>query len=200
VLSLGGAFAAEFEKVARNIKSVTVIEPARKFWRKEAYGLHLNYLMPHVDGHLDFPDQTFDTITAFGVLHHIPNVSFVLSELARVLKPGGNILLREPIISMGDWSVHRPGLTKNERGIPHSLLGTWAEKNNLKLVSQSFIGFSPLQKICTVLRRDFWSSRLLREFDFLLCAMFRKNYKYHRVTAIDRFAPSTVFLVLQKGQ
>ena len=93
VLSLGGAFAAEFEEVSTGVNKITVIEPGEKFWRKEAYGLQLNYLKPNVDGHLNFSDETFDTVTAFGVLHHIPNVSFVLSELVRVLKPGGYILI-----------------------------------------------------------------------------------------------------------
>lgn len=198
VLSLGGAFASEFENVHRNIKSATVIEPARKFWRDEAYGLQLNYLVPNVDGHLDFQDCTFDTITVFGVLHHIPNVSFVISELARVLKPGGNILIREPIISMGDWSILRPGLTKNERGIPFPLLRKWTADNNLKLVSRSFIVFSPLQKICGILHWNFWSSRLMRRIDELLCGMFLRNCKYHRVTILDRFSPSVVFSVFRK--
>ncbi len=198
VLSLGGAYAAEFEKIACNITSITVVEPGKKFWRDEAYGLRLNYVVPNVDGHLDFDNQTFDTITAFGVLHHIPNVTYVFSELARVLKPGGNILLREPIISMGDWSVHRPGLTKNERSIPLSILGSLAEANDLIIANQEFMGFSPLIKLCKALHINFWSSRMLLNLDYLMCKLSLKNYKYHRETRLDRFAPSFTFIVLNK--
>jgi ubiquinone/menaquinone biosynthesis C-methylase UbiE len=38
---------------------------------------------------LPFPDNYFDCVYSFGVLHHIPDVSRVLAEIHRVLKPGG---------------------------------------------------------------------------------------------------------------
>lgn len=41
---------------------------------------------------LPFPDNTFDCIHSFGVLHHIPDVEHVLAEALRVLKPGGIML------------------------------------------------------------------------------------------------------------
>lgn len=197
-LSLGGAFAAEYELVARNVASLTVIEPGKKFWRGEAYGLKLNYVMPSVDGSIAFPDKSFDTITVFGVLHHIPNVSYVFSELARVLKDGGALLVREPIISMGDWSNPRPGLTKNERGIPLEMLVRIGTGNNLKVISKVVTGFPPAQKACSVLHLDFWESRLLLRLDAILCKLFLWNYKYHRKTILDRFSPSNAFLVFRK--
>lgn len=49
------------------------------------------------DAHcLPFAEDTFDKIVAFEVLHHMENTSAVLSELFRVLKPGGNIYTCEP--------------------------------------------------------------------------------------------------------
>jgi len=39
--------------------------------------------------HLDFPDQNFDLVYSWGVLHHSPNTPKAISEVYRVLKPGG---------------------------------------------------------------------------------------------------------------
>jgi ubiquinone/menaquinone biosynthesis C-methylase UbiE len=40
-----------------------------------------------------FPDQSFDVAVAIGSLHHTGNMTFALSELRRVLVPGGQLVL-----------------------------------------------------------------------------------------------------------
>ena len=42
---------------------------------------------------LQFEDNTFDCVYSFGVLHHIPDIEKALSEIKRVLKPGGRIMV-----------------------------------------------------------------------------------------------------------
>ena len=64
----------------------------------------------------------FDLIVCFGALHHIPNVSRIIGEFYRCSEKGGYVLMREPIISMGDWTKKRKGLTRRERGIPLKIL------------------------------------------------------------------------------
>lgn len=44
---------------------------------------------------LDFPDNYFDVIFDFGIIHHIPNWKDSIQELKRVLKPNGEIILEE---------------------------------------------------------------------------------------------------------
>jgi ubiquinone/menaquinone biosynthesis C-methylase UbiE len=44
---------------------------------------------------LIFADNTFDTVFDFGIIHHIPNWTDCLSEIRRVLKPGGEVILEE---------------------------------------------------------------------------------------------------------
>lgn len=55
---------------------------------------------------LDFPDDSFDKIVSLHAIEHIPNIEAALSEMARVLRPGGKALLvypAEPI--QGIWAV-----------------------------------------------------------------------------------------------
>src|SRR6201985_2703908 len=55
---------------------------------------------PHVEGvwvmdaeHLTFPDASFDVVVAQYVITTVPNPEATLTEFARVLKPGGEIVL-----------------------------------------------------------------------------------------------------------
>lgn len=40
---------------------------------------------------LPFPDDHFDCVYSFGVLHHIPEIDRVVAEIRRVLKPNGSV-------------------------------------------------------------------------------------------------------------
>ena len=42
---------------------------------------------------LPFADETFDLVTCFLVMPHVPDDRFALTELARVLKPGGTLAI-----------------------------------------------------------------------------------------------------------
>ncbi|ATG44647.1 phosphatidylethanolamine N-methyltransferase PmtA [Phaeobacter piscinae] len=42
---------------------------------------------------LDFPDATFDTVSAMHVLSVVPDPEQVMGEIARVLKPGGKVVI-----------------------------------------------------------------------------------------------------------
>jgi ubiquinone/menaquinone biosynthesis C-methylase UbiE len=44
---------------------------------------------------LDLPDDSFDAVFSNTILHHIPEPAAMLAEAARVLKPGGLLLIRD---------------------------------------------------------------------------------------------------------
>jgi SAM-dependent methyltransferase len=120
-LGIGSAYGHEFQPIADRIDNLTILEPG-SLRSKDVYGVPIRYVDPDPSGDIPFPDGTFDLITSFGTLHHIPNVSHVVGEMGRVTAQGGWVLAREPIRSMGDWRQPRRGLTKNERGIPRPIL------------------------------------------------------------------------------
>jgi phosphatidylethanolamine/phosphatidyl-N-methylethanolamine N-methyltransferase len=43
--------------------------------------------------HLDFPDASFDTVAAMHILSVVPDPEQVMAEIARVLKPGGRVVI-----------------------------------------------------------------------------------------------------------
>ena len=50
---------------------------------------------------LPFPDAAFDVVTAVTVLCFVPNAAGAVREMARVLRPGGRLVLGE----LGRWSL-----------------------------------------------------------------------------------------------
>lgn len=57
------------------------------------------------DGPWPFPDQSFDWVICTQVLEHVENPDHLLGEIARVLRPGGKVILSFPFLY-------------NEHGVP----------------------------------------------------------------------------------
>lgn len=53
------------------------------------------------------PDNSFDAVFDFGVLHHIPDNSAAISEIARVLKPNGRFFFMELLSSFTNKALMR---------------------------------------------------------------------------------------------
>src|SRR5260221_7918375 len=50
--------------------------------------ISVDFRLGNAEG-LDFPDQSFDAVYSFGVLHHTPDIERSVAEVHRVLRPGG---------------------------------------------------------------------------------------------------------------
>lgn len=201
VMGFGSAWGYEFEPILPKIVNLTIVEPSDNLKNNRLGKLVPNYVKPEVDGSLTFDGDSFDLITCFGTLHHIPNVSFVLKELIRVLKPGGYLLLREPIISMGDWNFPRRGLTKNERGIPVAFFEEIFKREPVNVISRGycFTMASLIQRtLGGLFRNPICSYKSYLLFDRLLSLSLKRNVKYHPVSKIDRISPSSIFYVVRK--
>jgi len=55
---------------------------------------------------LPFPDAFFDAITCIDAINHLPDRPRVLSDWARLLKPGGRLLFTDPITVTGPLTNH----------------------------------------------------------------------------------------------
>lgn len=197
VLGFGSAYGDELLPIIDRIGTITVVDPSSSFVKESIGGKPAKYIKPSPDGRLPEADESFDLITCFGVLHHIPNVSFVFGELSRTLGIDGYLLLREPIISMGDWRRPRRGLTQRERGIPLSFLRSLAASNGLRVVKETLCGF-PLTTRLVGWRNDAFNSDGIARFDAAISAGFAWNKNYHPKNRLEKLRPTSVFHVLQK--
>lgn len=197
VLGFGSAYGEELLPIINKIGEVYIIEPSEKLRADNIKGKKIKYKKPQVSGKLDFPDDYFDLITCFGVLHHIPNVSFIMKEFSRVLKKGGIILMREPIVSMGDWRKKRFGLTKRERGIPLKLLRDMAKKNSLEIISEKKVLF-PITRRINIGKIHSGDSDFFIFIDSMLSYIFSWNRTYHARNFFHKLRPQSVFYVLRK--
>ena len=50
---------------------------------------------------LPFPDNSFDAVSCIDAINHLPDRPRVLTEWARVLRPGGRLLFTDPIVLTG---------------------------------------------------------------------------------------------------
>ena len=200
VLSIGGAYGDELLPILHKIKRITILEPSDQLQQKDIEGIPIIYVKPNESGRMDFPDNSFNLITCFGVLHHIPNVSTLLREIERVLKPGGIFIVREPIVSMGDWRTQRGlGLTKNERGIPYDIMRKTISTSGLKIKKDHLVSAKPFDMIFhKITGISPYNSPFYVKIDRFLAKLFYFNYRYHAMTWLQKIRPVSCFIIAAK--
>lgn len=199
LLSIGGGYCDELIPIVDRLRDITVLEQSEILTKREVGNIPIKHETPNSSGKMVFEDNSFDIVTCFGVLHHIPNVSFVLSEIFRVLKPNGYLLLREPVVSMGDWQKERAGLTKNERGIPKSIFDKMILDLDFKIVKSSWCFTKPFDIFWGKYIGEYaYNSKKYVQIDRFLGNLLKFNYRYHATSKLEKIRPSCVFYVLQK--
>ena len=94
----GKFFEADFDHLIGVDISYEMVKSARKRFPAENYSFH------QADAtQLPIADTTIDTVIVFGGIHHINNRENLYSEIARVLKPGGYLVFREPADDFFLW-------------------------------------------------------------------------------------------------
>lgn len=189
-LGLGAAYGDEFLPLASEIEKVSIVEPSNAFASNVVSGIPATYVSPDPSGILPFAAGTFDLVTCLGVLHHIPNVTYVVSEISRSMCEGGQALIHEPIVSMGDLTRMRPGLTKRERGIPLHLFREIFKKNKLRIMHEALCVYPGVQRIgsvgASVYNNSAWTIKMeyFAGYLRLTCPIAKTIWKKVRPTSV----------------
>jgi SAM-dependent methyltransferase len=198
VLGFGSSWGYEFFPIIHLIENIHIIDSSDQTVSKKLGNVVPKYLKATVSGNIDIPDETFDLITCFDVLHHIPNVTFVVSELFRVLQKGGYLLLREPVNSMGDWRNRRAGLTKHERGIPPQYLNNIILSQKCEIIKLTYHHFIYSFLVRKLRSPKFLDSKWYLKLDRILSELFMWNFHYHPKNYLQRIAPTCAYYVIRK--
>jgi len=112
------SFAAETERsscpILDRLDKFTILEPSEAF----RPCVSAKYIVPEeMMASIPTPDSYFDLVTCLNVLHHVPNVSTVITEIYRC-SSRGRICSdnRSPIISMGALEKIKIGPDEAARG------------------------------------------------------------------------------------
>lgn len=201
ILSIGGAYGDELLPIMDKISKIFILESSPKYESNSIKGVDLEYLEASHNGKIPLPDNSVDLITCFGVLHHLPQIRPIFKEMSRCLAHGGIILIREPIVSMGDWTKVRKNATVNERGIPVKILKDIIIQNNLNINRERYCIFYPFPSFTSILSSiGFipYNSLLFVLFDDLICNSLPWKIRYHPQRIIQKIQPSCVFFIAQK--
>jgi SAM-dependent methyltransferase len=200
VMGFGSAYGEEMLPIIERIQRLTIVDPSDTFERRELNGVPIDYTRADPTGKIAAPDDSFDLIVCLGVLHHIPNVSFVVTELFRTLKPGGCLIVREPIISLGDWRKPRKQLTKRERGIPLRVFRDIVGNAGFSITRESLCGLPGFSRLFNWLRPDVYNSPFLSRTDALIAKSLAWNVNYHPRNKLQKLRPTSAFMLLSKGE
>src|SRR3954471_16184314 len=136
VLEIGcglGTDGAQFARAGAEYTGIDLTEAAIDLARKRfaVSGLKGDFRVSDAEK-LDFADESFDLVYSHGVLHHTPDIDAAVSEIHRVLKPGGRAIVM--LYHRGSYNYRigirvlrraGAGLLKSESGIKviHQMTG-----------------------------------------------------------------------------
>ena len=204
LLGLGSAYGPELEPLFPRVERITIVEASDQLSAARPGPPPVSYTGAQANGNIALDDNACDLVVCLGVLHHIANVSHVLSEVGRVTEPGGTFIVREPIVSMQDWRTPRPGLTRRERGIPLPLLRTMVLKAGFT-IEHSSLCLHPLTSVGGQLMRRMFGLSILNHtlpvaLDAALCRLQRGTPRYHGTSLLERLRPGAACLVCRRTE
>lgn len=85
--------------------------------RQDYADRHLHLIVGQAES-LPFPDATFDNLFSLGAINHVNDPAQALREMARVVKPGGTLVVADEVPDLPNRQIaHKLGLPKLQRWI-----------------------------------------------------------------------------------
>jgi SAM-dependent methyltransferase len=133
-------------------------------------GVEIDFRLGNAED-LDFPDESFDVVYSFGVLHHTPDIERSVREVHRVLRPGGTAYVmlyhRDSVVNLTHKVLRLPYESPRNRDDHCPVVYTFSRRQARQLFAPFravslhtdypfTYGFGPL---CT--RAPVWANRAL---------------------------------------
>jgi len=110
-----GRYLRTMRSLGWQVEGVELNRQSAEFCRSTGLSVHNGDLAS-----AQFPSASFDVITARHVIEHIPTPQRFMAELARLLKPGGSLVVETPNFSSLGWALF--GTKWYATGIPYHLM------------------------------------------------------------------------------
>jgi ubiquinone/menaquinone biosynthesis C-methylase UbiE len=97
-----------------------------------------------------FPDRSFDTVCIANSLHHLEHLEGVMTEMLRVLRPGGTFILQEMFSDGQQSPAQRIHIAVHHwAGRLHTLLGTYHRRTYTREEIRSMVEALELREVVT---------------------------------------------------
>jgi 2-polyprenyl-3-methyl-5-hydroxy-6-metoxy-1,4-benzoquinol methylase len=144
LLEVGSGIGVDTVQLARCGFDVTAIDltenaiaVARQF--AEHRGVKIDFRLGNAE-RLDFPDESFDAVYSFGVLHHTPDIEQAVSEVRRVLRPGGTAYVmlyhRDSLVNLAHKALRLPYESPRDRTDHCPVVYTFSRRGAKRLFSE----------------------------------------------------------------
>jgi ubiquinone/menaquinone biosynthesis C-methylase UbiE len=168
VLDVGTGTGRHALRLARRGARVTALDQspqmlavARQAAQRESFPIAFHLLS--LDAGLPFEANQFDLLICALTLCHVPNLAHALGEFARVLQPGGYLLITDfhPVHTLYGWrtAFQREGVTYHLPTIGHTkenyLEAITASGLAIRTVAESLVGETPEGSLPEEMRRAY---------------------------------------------
>ncbi len=181
------------EPVLHNV-SYTGVDVSRKMLKLAKKYIKNGKFVYHDMASVFLPKNKFDILLSLGALHHCENKEHTLEKWLQYVKPGGLLLLREPIYEFLKMGT---GESPTEEGIKMDVLFDFIQTRKLRIVRLTFFStnaFHLFNRIMIKIGLRYWQEVRTLWYPVVYVDAFLA--KFSRLDGI--FKPQAFAVILQK--